>query len=154
MRTITTLALLVALSIPLLAVDGDGAQYLGGTLPIAEKAEGKLLTANETALSFAPKKKGQLAHEIPYASITELEYGQKAGRRVAVAVMISPLALFSKKRNHYLTITYTDAAGKEQSGVFELGKDTVRTTIKILEVRSGKDVQFQDDEARKSGMGS
>jgi hypothetical protein len=81
---------------------------------------------------------------------TELEYGQKAGRRVGVAIMVSPLALFSKKRNHYLTITYTDSEGKEQAAVFELGKDIVRTSVKIVETRSGKDVQYQDDDARKS----
>jgi hypothetical protein len=72
---------------------------------------------------------------------------------VAVAVLVSPLELFSKKRNHYLTITYKDPAGKEQAAVFEPGKDVVRTTLKILEVRSGKQVEFQDDEARKSGVG-
>jgi hypothetical protein len=26
----------------------------------------------------------------------------------------------------------------------------VRTTMKVLETRSGKDIQYQDDEARKS----
>ena len=79
-----------------------------------------------------------------------MEYGQKAGRRVAVAVMVSPLALFSKKRNHYLTITYKDKAGMEQAGVFELGKDIVRTTLAVLELRSKKQIEYQDDEARKS----
>lgn len=62
---------------------------------------------------------------------------------------MSPLALFSKKRNHFLTITYKDASDKEQAGVFELGKDIVRTTLKILEVRTGKEITFQDEEACK-----
>jgi hypothetical protein len=151
---IVVAALMVTSSVAL-AVDGDGAQYLGGTMPIVEKSEGKLITTSETALTFTPRKKGQIPIEVPYVSITELEYGQKAGRRVAVAVMVSPLALFSKKRNHYLTITYTDTAGKEQTGVFELGKDIVRTTLKIVEVRSGKEIQYQDEEAKKSvGMAS
>ena len=34
--------------------------------------------------------------------------------------------------------------------MFELGKDIVRTTLKIVETRSGKVLTFQDDEARKS----
>jgi len=79
-----------------------------------------------------------------------LEYGQKAGRRVAVGVLISPFALFSKKRNHYLTISFKDLEGKEQAVVFELGKDIVRTTLKVLQVRSGKEIHFQDEEAKKS----
>jgi hypothetical protein len=33
--------------------------------------------------------------------------------------------------------------------VFELGKNIVRTTLKILEVRTGKEIEFQDAEACK-----
>ena len=147
--------LVLALLAPsaLLAVDGDKAQYMGGTLPLQEKVEGVLSTQDATHATFTVKKQAPIP--IPYASIQSLEYGQKAGRRVAVAVFISPIALFSKKRNHYLTITYTDAAGAEQAGVFELGKDVVRTTLTVLELRSKKKIEFQDDEAKKAlGGGS
>jgi hypothetical protein len=88
-----------------------------------------------------------------YNAVTELEYGQKAGRRVAVALLVSPFAIFSKKRNHYLTINYKDKDGKDQAVVFELGKDIVRTTLAVVEARSGKTIQYQDEEARKSGKG-
>ena len=136
----------VCLTSVLLAVDGDKAMYVGGTLPgIKEKTEGRLVTSSDETLTFDAGSKGSAA--IPYASVTSLEYGQKAGRRVGVAIMVSPLALFSKKRNHFLTIGYKDAAGKEQAGIFELGKDIVRTTLKILEVRTGKEVELQDKEA-------
>ena len=87
---------------------------------VKENSEGTLDTKNETALVFATKD-GTLT--IPYASIDGLEYGQKAGRRVAVAVLVSPLALFSKKRNHYLTINFKDPAGKDQAAVFERDDD-------------------------------
>jgi hypothetical protein len=130
------------------AVDGDKAQYIGGTVSgLQEKAEAKLVTASDVQLVFDAGKKGTLT--LPYTAVQSLEYGQKAGRRVAVAVLVSPLALFSKKRNHYLTITYKDAADKEQAAVFELGKDIVRTSLKILEVRTGKGIEFQDAEACK-----
>lgn len=147
---VTTLTLLGTAAL-VAGIGGNKALYVGGTVAgLAEKTEGKLNTTNETSLTFTPDKKGLTPASIPYKSITELEYGQKAGRRVGVAIMVSPLALFSKKRNHFLTISYTDAAGKEQAGVFELGKDIIRTTLKILETRSGKELKFQDDEARKS----
>jgi hypothetical protein len=70
-----------------------------------------------------------------------------------VAVLISPLALFSKKRKHFLTLTFNDPAGKEQAAVLELGKDIIRTTLTIVQTRSGKDIEYQDDEARKAGRG-
>lgn len=132
-----------------LALDSKGVAYMGGTLSgVAEKSEGTFDMGSQETLVFRAKK-AALPIEIPYSAVTELEYGQKAGRRVGVAIMISPLALFSKKRNHYLTISFKDKNGKEQAGVFELGKDIVRTTLKILEVRSGKDLKFQDAEACK-----
>jgi hypothetical protein len=92
--------------------------------------------------------------------VIDLEYGQKAGRRVGLSVglaVVNPVALaglFSKKRKHYLTIGYVGEAGKEQVAVFELGKDIVRTTLAIVETRSGKKIEYQDEEARKSSRGN
>ena len=153
MRRMAAIILIASFSVtPVLAVGGKKAEYVGGTITgIEEKTEGDIDTKSETTLTFTPKKGSPLA--IPYESITGLEYGQKAGRRVAVAVLVSPLALFSKKRKHFLTITYNDASGKEQAAVLELGKDIIRTTLTIVETRSGKEIEYQDDEARKSGRG-
>lgn len=92
-----------------------------------------LSTQSDTALTFTPKKTAAVT--IPYAAITELEYGQKAGRRVAVAVLVSPLALFSKKRKHYLTVTYKDDSGKEQAGVWDGSRPSCRATIRRVRGR-------------------
>jgi hypothetical protein len=37
--------------------------------------------------------------------------------------------------------------------VFELGKDVVRTTLTVLETRTGKKIEYQDEESRKAGRG-
>ena len=122
LRFAAAACLTVAMTAALFAVDGDKAMYVGGTLSgVQEKAEGRLVTASDSQLIFDAGPKGSAV--IPYKTVTSLEYGQKAGRRVGVAVMVSPLALFSKKRNHFLTIAYNDTSGKEQAAVFELGKD-------------------------------
>ena len=71
-----------------------------------------------------------------------------------MAVLISPIALFSKKRKHYLTINYNDKDSKTQAAVFELGKDVIREMLASMEVRTGKQIQYQDDEARKSAKGN
>lgn len=136
------------------AVDGKKAEYIGGTISgLPEKTEGKLDTSSETMLTFTPDKKARTPLAIPYDKIASIEYGQKAGRRVGVAVMVSPLALFSKKRKHFLTLNFTDPAGKEQAAVLELGKDIIRTTLTIVQTRSGKEIEYQDEEARKAGRG-
>lgn len=130
---------------------GDKAMYLGGTISaIPEKTEGKSSTKDEKVFTFESKK-GRI--EIPYDSIDSLEYGQKAGRRIGVAVVVNPLFLFSKKRKHYLTLGWTDAEGKQQAAVFELGKEIIRVHLATLEARSGRKIEFQDEEARKSGAG-
>jgi hypothetical protein len=154
MKRIVATALLVSfVSVSVLAVDGKKAMYVGGTrTDITEAAEGKFDVSSETEMAFTPDKT-KIRHTMQYAQVTELEYGQKAGRRVAVALLVSPFALFSKKRKHYLTISYKDAEGKDQALVFELGKEIVRTTLAVIEARSGKKITFQDDEARKSGKG-
>jgi hypothetical protein len=147
------------------AVGSKNAAYVGGTAVEfgnpENPLEGKLLTDSETELQFIWRnKESSNIFSIPYKNILDLEYGQKAGRRVGVAIgtalLVSPIglfALFSKKRKHFLTIGYKDDQGKEQVVIFELGKDIVRTILPILETRSGKKIEFQDKEAEKASKG-
>lgn len=148
----------------LLALDGKQAAYMGGTFGpyTTDKGtvEGKLDTAKPDVLTLTPNEKKDFptSLQIRYATIQDLEYGQKAGRRVgaaiATSVLLGPIGLvtlFSKKRKHYLTIGYQDAQGQDQVAVLELGKDIVRTTLAVVETRSGKKIEFQDDDARKAG---
>jgi hypothetical protein len=163
-RTIATvlIASFVAPSLAL-AVDSKGAAYFGGTVKVFEGAkdpvEGLLDTRDEVALVFTASDKPFSGEKvsIPYADVMDLEYGQKAGRRVGAAaattVLLGPvglLMLFSKKRKHFLTVGFKGQDGKDQVAVIELGKDIVRTTLPIVETRSGKKVTYQDEEARKS----
>lgn len=128
------------------AVDSQQAEYVGGTASLPQKTEGTFQTAEKEA-RFAYKG-GELT--IDYAKVTSLEYGQKAGRRVGLAIAtMSPVALFSKKRKHYLTIGYSDAKDVKQGVVFELGKDIVRPVLTSLEARTGKKVEYESEEAKK-----
>lgn len=148
----------------MLAVDSKGATYFGGTatpfLDAKSPVDGTLDIRNDQALGFRTDQSpfAGVVLWIPYDRIIELEYGQKAGRRVGATIgtslLIGPfglVTLFSKKRNHFLTIAYKGiGAEKDQVVVIELGKDIVRTTLPIVETRSGKKVQYQDEDARKS----
>jgi hypothetical protein len=126
--------------------------YVGGTVTsIKQDTEGKSSTADEKVFSFTYKG-GHLT--IPYGRVNALEYGQKAGRRVGLAIVVSPVALLSKKRKHFLTINYMDEAEKQQAAVFEPGKDIVRVTLAAIEARTGHKIEYQDEEARKSGHGN
>lgn len=154
MKRIASL-LILTLLLPVLAHAGLGSKktkYIGGTITaLKEGVEGESSAKDEKEFIFEHKG-GRFT--IPFDRITELEYGQKAGRRVAVAILVTPLALFSKKRKHFLTITYKDANDKEQVGVFEFGKDVIRVNLASLQARTGKEIQYQDEEARKSAKGN
>jgi hypothetical protein len=145
------------------AVDSRGACYMGGSVPAfmgaKDPIDGNLDISTGDALTFTAEGKPFIGTtvKIPYDSILDLEYGQKAGRRLGAAIgttiLLGPLGLlmlFSHKRKHYLTIGYKDTDGKDQVAVLELGKDIVRTTLTVAEKKSGKQITYQDDEARKS----
>jgi hypothetical protein len=152
-KMIATFLCVVFLMEPLMfaGISSDKAMYVGGTVStVKEGTEGTASAKNENVFVFQYKE-GKL--EIPYDRIDDLEYGQKAGRRLGVAIAVTWMALFSKKRRHFLTVGYKDENDKQQAAVFELGKDTVRVTLASLEARTGRKVDYEDDEARKSGRG-
>lgn len=164
-RTYVIATLLVSLLTEHLAfaLGAKNAAYFGGTVTVFgtpdDPVEGRLDTSGEAALVFTAldKKLQGKSFSIPYDKVSDIEYGQKAGRRVGAAaattVLLGPiglLSLFSKKRKHFLTIGFKDEANKDQVAVLELGKDVVRTALAVVQTRSGKEVQYQDDEARKS----
>jgi hypothetical protein len=151
MRRIAAAALLLALTTTPAAnaLDKEKAMYVGGTAPVAPKTEGTLATSDEEKLMFIGEKGGGLV-EIPWKRIDEAEYGQKVGRRMKTAIFLSPIALFSKARKHYLTISYKDKKNEMQSVVFELGKELVRTTLTVVETRTGRKITYQDEEAAKT----
>ncbi len=129
----------------------EKAMYVGGTVSsLKEGTEGTASAKDEKVFVFQHAG-GKL--EVPYDRINDLEYGQKAGRRVGVAIAVTWVALFSKKRKHFLTLGFKDENDKQQAAVFELGKNIVRVTLASLEARTGRKVDYEDDEARKSGRG-
>jgi hypothetical protein len=150
-------ALLVFLSgdvLPPLLLAGDSggrAQYIGGTIAgLPSKSEGNISATDGDDFLFRSK---QAFIRIPYSKINTLEYGQRVNRRYAEAILISPFLLLAKKRKHFLTIGYTDAEGRQQAMVFELPKGVVRQMLVSLEAKTGRRVEYQDEEARKAGKG-
>jgi hypothetical protein len=89
-----------------------------------------------------------------------MEFGQKVGRRVGATIALGVTTLgigalpvlFSKKKKHYLTVSYQNGSANEVA-VFELAKDVVKTTLPVLEARTGKKIAHEgapgeDDYAR------
>ena len=142
--------LLFSLSLLPAAEPGGRAQYIGGTAAIRNKVSGSLQTTDDQLFRFYSKKK---AIEIPYERINMIEYGQKVDRRYVMAIVVSPMFLLSKARRHFLTVGYADEEGNQQALIFRVDKSDIRSVLVGLEARTGRKVQYQDDEARKAGKG-
>ena len=149
-------ACVAALTLSLTPLSGAGpdaskATYVGGTVSAIPRKSGLRvdLTAPDT-LTF------RLAHSsvsVPYRDINTLEYGMHVNRRYLEAVLISPMFLVAKRRTHFLTIGYEDADGHQQAVILEVSKEGIRPLLVSLEARTGRRVEFQDEEARKAGKG-
>jgi len=154
-RQFTAVAVSLAITtVAFAGVSADKAVYVGGTVTAKTGQEGLFdLKGTENAV-FRSKKEAEI--RIPYAAVTSIEYGQKAGRRVGAAVatsiLVSPVGLVmlaSKKRKHIVTIGWT-VDGKNEAAVFELGKTAIRPALATLEARSGKKIEYESEDARKN----
>ena len=123
-------------------------EYIGGTAPqLAAGLQGSIALADERYLAiYAGKTQARVA----YDRVNLIEYGQQADRRLALALVISPVFLLSKSRKHFLTIGYAGEDGKQQAMVFRVDKNSIRPTLAALEARTGLKIQYQDEQARKA----
>jgi hypothetical protein len=142
----------LALSLAVTAAEpGIKAQFIGGTLVgVAAKSGARLDLTGAEGLLF---RCGTTELTIAYQKINTVEYGQNVSRRYAAAILISPILLLSKTRKHYVTLGYMDAEGKQQALVFRVQKGDIRSVLAGLEARTGRRIEYQDDEARKAGKG-
>ena len=130
---------------------GARAAYIGGTLSkVANNTSGSIDAIDEKYFVFYARHE---SIRVPYERISIVEYGQKVDRRYLEAILISPLFLIAKRRSHFLTIGYVDSQGRQQAVVLEVEKGDIRQLLVSLEARTGRRVEYQDEEARKAGKG-
>jgi hypothetical protein len=130
---------------------GSRAEYIGGTQSdLPANNSGEIEVADRVYFVFTSK---HTRVRIPFERINLLEYGQKVDRRYITAVLISPLFMLAKKRDHFLTVGFQGDDGTQEAMVFKVDKNDIRLALVTLEARTGQAVQYQDDEARLAGKG-
>lgn len=123
-------------------------EYIGGTASqVSSGTQGSISLADDHYFAFYA---GKTQMRVAYDRIDLVEYGQQVDRRLALALVISPIFLLSKSRKHFLTIGYSGEDGKQQAMVFRVDKNSIRSTLAGLEARTGLKVQYQDEQARKA----
>jgi hypothetical protein len=164
MKRVTALTLMIfaVASHVLPALEKDKAAYAGGMIARLNATggpiDGRIDTSDPERLVFVADAHtlADIPLRVEYAAIHHVEFGQKVRRRVTPAIgataLLGPIglvALRAKHRAHYLTIAYRDALGVNQVVVLALGKSIVRDTLTVIEARSGKAIEYQDEAARK-----
>ena len=144
MVAVSLLILAVCLSLGA-AEPGARVDLVGGTIPVKSSARLDLTGPDQIVFHGKPDLR------IDYKKVDTLEYGQNVSRRYAAAILISPVLLLSKSRKHFVTLGYLDQENHQQAIVFRVQKGDIRSVLASLEARTGRRVEFQDDEARKSG---
>lgn len=132
------------------AVSKKQAEYDGGTVTqIPKQQKGTLVTA-DSELRF---EYNGTDFAIPYTSVLDMEYGNKPSTRIGTAIGVGLIcwpcgiaSLFVKAKHHFLTVEFTQGTTK-QAVVFELGKALPQTLLPILEVKTGKKIDYQDKKA-------
>jgi hypothetical protein len=159
--SVVALAALLVLAPHAFALDKYKAAYVGGTLApfqyADDHAEGRLEFVDASHFSFIADRHPAEGRRVrvAYASIQDLEFGQKVSRRavttMGAAALAGPMTLLTRpaSRRHYLTITFLDEERRSQVVILELGKDIVRSALSTLEARSGKPIEYRDEAARK-----
>lgn len=137
------------------AVRGEEVRYVGGTIAgWSADVEGRVTTDDPKVITFTAKGK---TFVVPYDTVSSIEYGQKAGRRIGATIgwgvttlgIAALPILLSKKRKHFVSLGFKDDQGQQQGVVLELPKGMTRSFIAILEARTGMKCEYESEEARK-----
>jgi hypothetical protein len=129
----------------------DKIRYNGGSVDskVDPKDWHNQLTVSPDMITLALKDGKKL--EIPPKTVTSLSYGQEAHRRVgtmiALAILISPVALFGllhKTRLHFIGIQYTLPDNKTGGILLQGDKDNYRAILVALQGVTGASVSVAE----------
>jgi len=128
------LLLLLALAVPVLAVDGRPGDVRGCTVPaLPAGAVGRLDTTSEESLTFEYSGTKVL---IPYSQIESFEYSTEVTRHLGVMPAIAVGLIKMHQRRYYFRISCRSADNVSQVVVFEVPKHMPRTLQAVLMVRA------------------
>lgn len=136
MKTVVTFCLLLALALPLAAVEDGEVMYVGGTTPSLRPGTiGRLDTTSETSLAFEYSGARLV---IPYSSIQNYQYSSEVTHHLGVLPAIAIGLVKKRQRRHFFRITYLGADNVSQVAILEVPKHMPRTLQAVLDSRAPK----------------
>lgn len=138
---------LIAQCLPAAQSGGAHAHLIGTTVSeFPTKCDVRVDLTGDREILFVTRL---LTLHVPYDKVNTLEYGQHVGERDLEAILISPLFKLSKSRKHFLSIGYLDANGRQQVLFMQVDKSDLRALLAELEGKTGRRLEYTDDEARR-----
>ena len=128
-------------------------RYNGGSVDskVSPSDWGNQLTVSSDTITLSLKDGKKL--DIPAQSVTGLSYGQEAHRRVgtmvALAVLVTPVALFGllhKTRLHFIGVQYSTPEGKSAGILLQGDKSDYRAMLVALQGVTGVPVSVSEKE--------
>ena len=80
--------------------------------------------------------------EISYDKISKMIYERSSHSRVAAAILVSPLALFVKRKHHWFTFHYETEDSTKTAILLRLDKKDEKQFRQWAPVKTGKDVEL------------
>ncbi len=79
---------------------------------------------------------------IPYENITGITYEKSAHSRIAMGILLSPIAFFMKGKKHWLTITFTGVEAVPAGYVYiRLDKKNFQQVLAAVEAQTGIEIE-------------
>ncbi len=136
MKAVVTFCLLLALTLPAMAVEDGQAMYVGGTASsLRPGAIGRLDTTSETSLTFEYSGARLV---IPYSSIQNYQYSREVTHHLGVLPAIAVGLVKKRQRRHFFRISYLGADNVSQVAILEVPKGMPRTLQAVLDSRAPK----------------
>lgn len=134
MKKLMCILLVLALGQPALAfVEGRQVLYVGGTAVGLQ--EGTIGSFDATPIDYLAFESAAGRLQIPYASVKSFAVSEKLARRMGVLATVVVVILKHRRRRHFVTIEFRDAAGANQAVVFEISKEMTETMRAVLSAR-------------------
>jgi hypothetical protein len=133
-KKLAAFCLLMVMSLPAGAVEGDQVKYMGGTVADLHSGTiGRLDTTSATSLTYEYSGNKLV---IPYAKIDTFEYSIDVARHLGVlpAMVVAPVR--KRQRRHFFRISYHDESNVSQVVIFEVPKWMPPTLLAVLQVRA------------------
>jgi hypothetical protein len=134
LKKLATFCLLLLMSLPAGAVEGEQVKYLGGT--VADLHAGLLGRLDTTAITTLTYEYSGNKLVIPYAKIDSFEYSVDVARHLGVLAAIAVALVRARQRRHFFRISYHDENNVSQVAIFEVPKWMPQTLLAVLQVRA------------------